>query len=139
MSENKFKVWDKDQKIMSKPFGLEWLLANGDCLEFENGISLPLNDLLFFKEDYEFIRSTGCMDSRKKEIFEGDVLYWNDQLRVVIWSTEFYGWLTKDILDYEEDKTTTLFGFSWMQSSGKPFKIVKNIYKYPELVKHAKA
>jgi hypothetical protein len=74
MSEIKLKIWDKDQKIMSKPFGLEWLLANGDDLEFENGTSLPLNDFLFFKEEYVFYRFTGVKDKNDDEIFEYDVV-----------------------------------------------------------------
>lgn len=134
--ELKLKIWDKEQKVMSKPFGLDWMMHNGDDLEFENGDTLPFNDFIFFKDDYEFIVCTGMKNKNNKLIWDGDLLMdGNEEYKYiyrVYWDTR-YQWST--CLFSNSQFMGSLTSNEYIVPLESKFKTVGNIYQNPEITK----
>ena len=70
MREIKFRAWDKKKKKMLQP--------DHDAFDF-----ITINDLS--KLNLEFLQYTGLKDKNGKEIFEGDVLSFNDSVFECRW------------------------------------------------------
>jgi hypothetical protein len=70
-----FRIWDKENKIMSEPFSLHWLIrGDGEDLMFGPDASLPWRDVQLFYMDFEWMRATGLNDKHGNMIFEGDIV-----------------------------------------------------------------
>lgn len=107
MREIKFRAWDNKNKEM-----LEDGLVALDSFN---------NDNWFDGEDLEYMQYTGLKDKNGKEIYEGDVIKWEqikqDHIQEIKW-------------DYQE--------LAAMQMGTEIFKnieVVGNIYENPKLIK----
>lgn len=144
----KFRAWDKTSKKM-----LDVEAINFNCGEFES-IGYGTTSLCG-SDKVELMQSTGLFDNNGKEIFEGDILKFNDE-----WSDYCYeGYVdgsTEGINYVEIEKETTCFTFGKFKTSDSSllyymkdenlsfeelikdedfeFEILGNIYENPELL-----
>lgn len=116
--EIKFRAWDKDKKKMflvatvSKVYGIE-----ADCAVNKNGDTSIYNA--------EIMQYTGLKDKNDKEIYEGDIVEYDDETHaVIIWNereTCFEGSVIESGSHY------------WIHKQA--LTIIGNIYENPELLK----
>lgn len=161
MREIKFRLWDKEKKVI--------IPNNGDDYEEEYcylvmfiGGSLALcwsqDDDVFFKDvsdKYEIMQFTGLKDSNGKEIYDGDIVSWlpdyvlkNSKALIgkVVWGCEgFYleqitdeKWQIDDYPSYPaefycvyDESIERLFMWEELE-------VIGNIYENPELLKEVK-
>jgi uncharacterized phage protein (TIGR01671 family) len=73
MREIKFRVWDKENKKMSKVGAIDWNLACSEIITCNTQYEKLYNG---YHEDFDFIlmQYTGLKDKNGKEIYEGDVV-----------------------------------------------------------------
>jgi len=112
--EIKFKFWNNETKTMS----CSWSIWD---LEYE-----------WFPEEYNYenwkvLQFTGLKDKNWKEIYEGDVIEFNE---------EEWGNNTTNIhiVEWDEDEAQFSMGW-WCQKSDCEFRtVIWNIYENPELL-----
>lgn len=145
----KCRAWDKEFKEMVP---VDALVFDEQVIKatYQNG-SIVKDDA----KNYELMQSTGLRDKNGKEIFEGDILKFNDE-----WDDYCYeGYVdgsTEGINFVEIERETTCFTFGKFQTSDSSllyfmkdeylsfedlitdkdfeFEIVGNIYENPELL-----
>lgn len=145
----RLRAWDKEFKEMVQ---VDALVFDEQIIKatYKNG-NVVKEDL----KNYVLMQSTGLKDKNGKEIFEGDILKFNDT-----WSDYCYeGYVDGEItgVNYVEiEKETTCFGFGktripesslfnlvndehftfkeLITDTSFEFEIIGNIYKNPELV-----
>ena len=139
MREIKFRAFYKDYGDPAKPNGSmfydciptgsfeEWLIAfdgaeNGYDGDFEVG------------KDIEIMQYTGLKDKNGREIYEGDVLYWNDSRKLEVrWGT--VGWvLFSDLfkrLGFPDGDTCSEYN---TVSYTRVSEVIGNVYESPELL-----
>lgn len=83
MREIKFRAWDKDFKRMLCPAYIE-----------RSGIAWGENSWTsnIFKNQYEVMQFTGLHDKNGKEIWEGDVVRWDDESNGKYWRVCVIEW-----------------------------------------------
>ena len=137
MREIKFKAWDKKKKEIGvlTSNALKELLLN-DCFNA-------------LQEDYELMQFTGLKDRNGKEIYEGDILMYRNNMSVKNPGVPFdsyhkvcfgeydfgeyedqedgYGWYIQDV-DVEN------YGSSLTPISSDMYEVIGNIYENPELI-----
>lgn len=110
MREIKFRAWDKEQAKMKKDFRFD---------EFND-----VNDY-FADNDFVFMQYTGLKDQNGKEIYEGDILTWGNNVIVkVYWANNLA--MFRCVIEGTEE--FDLFAFNQEAS------IVGNIYENKELL-----
>lgn len=109
MREIKFRAWLKEKKIMGEVLGIDILHKE----TFFSNENINCYEYTEFK-DIELMQYTGLKDMRKKEIYEGDILF--ESFRA-----EFEG-------DFEEHS------FDLIDVVAQGCEIVGNIYENPELL-----
>ena len=152
MRETKFRAWDKENK--------KWL-DGADFLISSNGTVL-LYDLQFgskygnltgkWREDeddrIEIVRFTGLKDKNGKEIYEGDVVRYNYQLKSKIFpSIDLFGEVVFDIRTFDTGYAMSRHvgfilrgvdhGEYWYTDIPgiEDVEVIGNIYENPELLK----
>lgn len=147
----KFRVWLPDQDV-ERMLRVKALVFEHDKTRCVCGYAY---DFYLEDEDATIMQSTGLLDKNGKEIFEGDILKFNDE-----WDDYCYeGYVdgsTEGINFVEIERETTCFTFGKFQTSDSSllyfmkdeylsfedlitdkdfeFEIVGNIYENPELL-----
>lgn len=123
MRELKFRAWDRFNKRM---LNVNNLANEGSFIvAYKNrGDSIGLSDI-----EADIMQYTGIKDINGKEIFESDILSWqdgylNEHINAVAWSDKSLWWA----LNYEGEFVESL-------SRAELPEVVGNIYENPELVK----
>lgn len=144
----KFRVWDKTDKEMYLVDEIHW---DEDQLDFiGDGITF-----MRIAEKIVLMQSTGLFDKNGQEIFEGDVLKFNDEWDECCYEGYVDG-STKGINYVEIERETTCFSFGKTKISDSSlfyymedehlsfeelitdkefeFEIIGNVYQNPELL-----
>jgi len=150
--EIKFRAWDKEDKKMWRVVSITESIW-GDCEEAHIRIceshenpSKKETDVRM-SVDYELMQYTGLKDKNGKEIFEGDIIYWEinngvgieSYTAVVKWSenlveegwNQTYKWLVGYTGDYYRGSYDEL---STPAAYNDALQIIGNIYENPELL-----
>lgn len=95
MREIKLRAWDKKQKQMSGVFTLV------DLTQYEHTFERMFRHLARFK-DLIWLEYTGLKDKNGKEIYEGDLFWWDWHSEPILRVVEFYngGFVARDAIDH---------------------------------------
>lgn len=92
MKEIKFKIWDKENKVMGHFPDYEGRVAIEDFRSFEN--YYPFGYVLK-NDSYKVMQYTGVTDCNNKEIYEGDIVKLDpefmDRKEVVVFKDGIFG------------------------------------------------
>lgn len=129
MREFKFRAWDDVAKKMYLPEELEQENVFSDLKKtIYSYLSFGVLCIYDFRgsEPIEFLplQFTGCYDVNRKEVYEGDLVKFNDVVHQVIWDEEYasFALLTKE-------GGMLLGGQEWNNSA----QVIGDIYRNPEL------
>lgn len=78
-----FKAWNKETKLLMR-------LNSIDCIKGE-----------LFKKDHILLQFTGLYDKQQEEIYELDVLLVGSDKFLVLWDTEYNGWMLVSLLGHD--------------------------------------
>lgn len=119
MREIKFKAWDRLKKEVCHKIGCVYVALEGSIVEVFN------DDETDVSGRYELMQFTGLRDRNGKEIYEGDVIKFDNRLFLVFWDQERAAF---------ENATD---GGSFMNQptiEALKIEVVGNIYENPELM-----
>ena len=111
MAPLRFRVWNKQERLMSRPFGFADMAVPPHCTEH-----------------LVYMQSTGLVDNNGVEIFEGDVVEWN------------FGELGafRDVVEWDSDRAAFVLPKSSRDPLGASLRqlggagVVGNVYEQPE-------
>jgi len=129
MREIKFRVWDKKKKIMRyMEDGLNvWICKSGWVAVVNNWA-----DLIGMCNG-EIMQFTGLYDRNGKEIYEGDIIEYDEYNRwVVKYDEERAGWFP-----FAKDDGCGCCAIETVFNT-KLIEVIANIYETPELIKEVK-
>ena len=123
MREIKFRIWDAENKIIKHIM----CFYSDEQIEYRNGMAIiALNKKR--GDDFVLMQYTGVKDKYGKEIYEGDIVRYNDrQIGVIVWEH------TSFVLKLLNDKKNTII--LWYDVDTKDnIEVIGNIYENPELL-----
>jgi len=135
MREIKFRAWDKWNSKMANVVEIRWV-RNGDEIKkaiVQIDVDQDTNKAIMLK-DLELMQFTGLKDKNGKEIYEGDVIQWEEQED---WSTNVYKKTAEVKFVDGAFRTHTEFtsnenNLGIVATWGE---VIGNIYENPELLK----
>ena len=85
----KFRAWDNFKNRMSNP---DYIGTDGYCYDYspEDGEGLDIE-----LDRYNLMQFTGLFDKNKQEIWESDILEYEDKVYIVYWELEEGRWYLK--------------------------------------------
>jgi uncharacterized phage protein (TIGR01671 family) len=114
--EIKFRAWNNDLKLYSKPFTLKSSILN---FTDKNGLGVMKS-----LSDEIIEQFTGLKDINGKEIYEGDICKHNNDIAVIVF------WEGAFIFNKYYTHNNSLTNFACIRT----FEIIGNIYETPELL-----
>ncbi len=127
MREFKFRVWSIEEKQFISPNILEVFDESGDLTAFKYIKTGKLNPLYMPVENYIIQQYTGCHDSDNKEIYEGDIVQYNNGDVIRIGYIEFMSGIF--FLNYN-DETDEELGYLLVSN----LKVIGNKFEHKELI-----
>jgi len=127
MREIKFRAWDKKEREMYTPKGLD------DCYFYINNSDGKLhwvNHPDFEDEpmtNYELMQYTGLKDKNGKEIFEFDIVKYRNYLFYIRWSHDNYGYIFDWVKGWNPKIT-------WEGILNGECEVIGNRYETPDLL-----
>ncbi|WP_025720255.1 YopX family protein [Paenibacillus sp. 1-18] len=128
-----YRVWDTESKSFWQDInkghvgciGQLFLKPSGDFALRQNGIIIHGSVFpgRFIRQD-----STGLKDRNGKEIYEGDILAWQDHKH--LWSTSDDSYTVKAIVKFNHDEFKYMVGHLSL-SAKREFEVIGNIYETP--------
>lgn len=130
MREIKFRAWDKDIKKM---YPVDTLDSEGKTTFTHHALpedTLKGNNCRHLI-NYELMQFTGLLDSKGKEIWEGNIVRWETSYGD-IWEVHYHngGWVLADLPDNSEIEPRIRFDLY-----GINCEVIGNIYENSELLK----
>jgi len=121
MREIKFRVWDKYKKYFNSDYAINGNLVWGACEQ----------EIIQEKEHLVFMQFTGLKDKNGKEIYEGDVIFYN--------STGYKGEVSFSTLGgcsyyVFENGVGAEFGEKKLLEMVSDLEVIGNIYETPKLL-----
>lgn len=119
--EIKFRAWDGEKMLM------EWL----ECCEW------GINEV-FSRTSYKVMQHTGLKDKNGVEIYEGDILLWNEKNWVCSWNKRNCQYFYETIESFLNEREKPVWG-EWhfqKQRMERATEIIGNIHQNPELLAH---
>ena len=141
--EKKYRVWDREEKIISEGLPFEWFLTGepGDMEFPSTGESLPLKDFIFFRDHFEMMDFTGLQDKNKKDVYDGDICRTdvNIKLWVVRWGNYEWEFINHQIKEAKHRMAgDEQYSFSeylpMLKRASAGIEVIGNIYENPELL-----
>ena len=131
---HKFRAWDKNQQIMRGVRGLFWAKNNlvAHCSpignKFDEFFTTILND-----GEYHLMQSTGLFDKNGQEIFEGDVVEFEDadDIENVYINQGVIEWCQGGFI--VTNRTSVTMG-DLLDGNNLEVTVIGNIYENPELL-----
>ena len=127
MREIKFRAWDKTVKKMHEIKSLQWVIFDDKEIVtayFKDDPKIEYMD--FDTGNGMLLQFTGLKDRNGKEIYEGDICKWLDEIGQVFWSEENWCFCV--------GLPDTVW--SWVHGrNNSKLEIIGNIYENPELLK----
>ena len=120
----KFRVWDKREKKMYLP-------DDGQTMRDEDSWfvdSITAVNKALSNDEYIWMQSTGRLDKNGKEIFEGDILKFEDMVGEVYWWKEKGGWYIRAQSKYGGEGSANIWQYKSVQE------ILGNKFTNPELL-----
>ena len=125
MREIKFRAWHKGKKIISEVLGIDILHKE---IFFSNG-DVDYCEISDFKY-IELMQYTGLKDKNGKEIYEGDIVEFDDYDNKVIFNSKEARFVLRDD-EFE-------MNIPFTNNNNKRMEVVGNIYENPELIKEVR-
>ena len=124
MREIKFRAWDSQEMIY------EPSLYTDDFARNINQYFEYWQKIVDENERMIFMQYTGLKDINGKEIYEGDIIEFDNEIKLIVyWDNVLGGFALKNLTNTAVVPLTDMI---------KPIKVLGNIYENPELLKETK-
>lgn len=132
----KFRVWDKNHKYMHYPSG-DGLMLNTNEMGYNELIQEFEDEEYNISDDIIIQQFTGLLDKNNKEIYEGDIIKWENTVRGYPAPSKDAEPFKPEQVIWDDMKGKFEFfrsrnDFSWYCAVGE---IIGNIFENPELLK----
>ena len=155
MRQIKFRAWAKEKNKMIYPDGKKWgfplgssffgtgtntiliISPDGDLVKHSRGDNDILPDCEIVNEDFELMQFTGLLDKNGKEIYEGDIVEYENGFGE---KKDVDGKPMKFEVRWDKDNAcffaNEIFLSNYMiEENDNRLEIIGNIYENPELLK----
>lgn len=127
MRDIKFRAWDKRNKQMVEVKAIDW--CDTDIIS----INYPHGKLYSAPEEFggtiKLMQYTGLKDKNGKEIYEGDIIKWYNNLARIEWREELAQFNAHRFVEPVPLYRQKIDSYNWMDAE-----VIGNIYENPELL-----